>query len=221
MDNLGYYSDTTTGGGSWYAYAQQQQVTLAVPANFAAYQQATAWTTWVTANATGINQQVWRAWQPVYQPGAPSLVYDAPETAVQRQARLQREAEIARGIAAQQIRHNEQQARVREADQRATALLESSLTPDELKAWREHGRIIVVSQHARRYQVRRGTSHNVCLLGDGDRLVESYCAHPEAVPTDDVVLAQLLFLKYAEDEFLRVANRQQLLANCHPPAPPA
>lgn len=63
---------------------------------------------------------------------------------------------------------------------------------------------------SRTYRIRRGVAGNVSLLGPDGRAVKSFCAHPDGVPSPDVMLSQKLMLETNEDMFLRIANVRQL-----------
>ena len=99
-----------------------------------------------------------------------------------------------------------------EAAVRAEKLLTENLTEEQLSAYREK-KIIPIATARGRYHIYRGRAGNVYRVDENGKQLERYCIHPtEFIPTEDVMLAQLLWLRWCEDDFLKVANKTRLAA---------
>ena len=86
------------------------------------------------------------------------------------------------------------------------------MTEEERKAYAERKVIPITSKSGRLYHVKRGVAGNVFRIENGKE-VERYCIHPvENVPEEDVMLGQMLWLKWCEEDFLRLANKTLLAA---------
>ena len=100
-----------------------------------------------------------------------------------------------------------QRAERAEADRRARELLDRHLTPEQVTTWRRSARyklkyFDLTTQYGKQVKIIYDNCYNVIWQN------WAYCAGPREVPFDDFILAQLLVLKYAEDEFWAVANRE-------------
>lgn len=124
--------------------------------------------------------------------------WEIVETPEDRERRLAREAEAAE----RRRQREEEAARVRERAEETLALI---LTPEQLEDWRRTDSFRLITQAGREYRIRRGIASNVRLIEDGEE-VESLCAHPNGVPREDVVIAQVLALRTDEEHFRRTAN---------------
>lgn len=93
------------------------------------------------------------------------------------------------------------------AASRARALLERSLTPEQLEQFKANGWFDVVGGvTGMRYRIRYGSSHNVELLRDGTT-VRTLCFFPRGnLPPADVMLAQKISIESDENGVLAVAN---------------
>jgi hypothetical protein len=119
----------------------------------------------------------------------------------------------AEALAAQQ-RDNERRRRLAiEADgarRRAEALLRGCLTDEQREDLEKKNcfylRTIAKDGAERRYRIDRGTHGNVKLLDKDGRILGAYCVQPRAVPTEDAMLAQKLWLEHDEEEFKKKAN---------------
>lgn len=93
------------------------------------------------------------------------------------------------------------------AEQRAEGLLLEKLSPEQRQTWAKRRYVEVTgSASGRTYRIRRGVSMNIDCPAAG----WTYCAAPanaHETPTEDVVLAQMLWLACDEEGFLRAANR--------------
>jgi hypothetical protein len=112
-----------------------------------------------------------------------------------------------------QLRRQEQElARAEAARVRAEGLLLERLTPEQRATWTDRRYVEVRgSRSGRTYRIKRGVSMNVECPEAG----LTYCAAPanaHETPTEDVVLAQVLWLACDEDGFLAAANRAPYFA---------
>jgi hypothetical protein len=127
-------------------------------------------------------------------------------------ARIEREAARTR----QQSQREEQQQRsvVRTAAcDRAVALLESMLSPDQMQRYRLTGAFEVIGSHGTLYRVNRGVSGNIEWIKPDGSVGGRLCAHPDMIngwlPEADVHLSQMLALMTDERSFARTANVHQ------------
>jgi hypothetical protein len=89
------------------------------------------------------------------------------------------------------------------ASARAESLLRRFLSPAQREQLDNQNWFHVTSQHGRAYRIYRVNTYNVERLADGARL----CAVPAAdMPLADRMLAQMLMLRFREDEFLATAD---------------
>lgn len=155
----------------------------------------TSVTTAATSNASIYIQQQLATWR----------VWNQQSGAMQQQL----------GQAGEMLRlHQEREAqRAKERDEaaaRAKKLLEENLDVEQLKEFSAKGVFHLITHRPdgekRRYRIERGISRNVRLLDERGNVLRTYCAHPDGVPTEDVMLAQKLLLETDEDAFLKVAN---------------
>lgn len=95
---------------------------------------------------------------------------------------------------------------------RARKLLRDHLEAGELDQLAAHGYFEVESTTSgRRYRIYRGHSRNVVELDKDGLAVARLCAYPSAaLPDEDHMLAQRLFLQSAEDEFRKVAYHTKI-----------
>jgi hypothetical protein len=163
------------------------------------------WTVWINGQlaqesqlAQGQLGQVWGNWQ--ISTGATV----SPESEEERAARFERER-------VWREREAERTAKAAEAEVRAKELLESMLTPKQLKQLAEKSEFEVVSQTGKRYAIAKGSAGNVHSLDERRRKVARHCIHPtDCVPCWDAMLSQLMWLRWNEAEFLKVANTTPL-----------
>ena len=223
-DTLSPYDFQTTAGSTNYAWNSWQNVwPVWVIQTYT--DQSYTWTSWTTNWSTN-GSKIWPIWandsSGTYQFQA--IVEDeSPEAYLsqvwsewsdlndeQREERLVqlRQKQQAQELAEQESRR--QQWEIAEANERARQLLESVLDEEQQKTYRKDKVIYLTSELRKRYRLRHDGS--VHLLDDtGKKAVASFCIHPtEYVPLDDHVAAKVLYLKYAEAEFERIANRTTL-----------
>lgn len=187
--------DTSTAWTAWSSYPPTSGSTTTV-----------AWSNWVqdatdTSITLGSNDiiYVWSDWNAAYK-----------ESKKERREREAREREAA----AERMRLAAiQEEKNREERERAAALLAEHLSDAQRKQLAEKGEFEVESESGKRYAIARGYAGNVYSLDERRRKVARHCIHPvESVPDHDAMLAQLLWLKWNEAEFLKVANTTQLAA---------
>lgn len=144
------------------------------------------WATWSTATIP--TDIVWTDWSSGYQ----------LRTENAEEARLQRERQ-------------EQEAAVER--QRADELLREHLTKEQIEQLDKKGEFEVEAQSGKRYAVSKGRAGNVYSLDERRQKIAKHCIHPDDnCPDQDTMLAQLLWLKWNESEFLRIANTTKLAA---------
>ena len=101
----------------------------------------------------------------------------------------------------------------KEAEERAEKILTENLDEEQRKSYAEHKVIPITTAKGRKYLVKKGRAGNVYRIDEYSREIERFCIHPEeAVPAQDTMLAQLFWLRWCEDDFLRVANMTRLAA---------
>ena len=109
--------------------------------------------------------------------------------------------------------YREREQKRKEAEEKAEKILAENLDEEQRKDLAEKGEFEVESQSGRRYAVARGRAGNVFSLDEQRRKVAKYCIHPEIdCPDEDTILAQVLWLKWNEIEFLHIANMTKLAA---------
>jgi hypothetical protein len=99
------------------------------------------------------------------------------------------------------------------ADARAEQLLLAHLDDDEVCRWAEHREINLRSQSGRRYCIDgRKTMHNIFEVDEHGERIKELCVYAAGdIPLNDNVLAQVLALRYAEEQLLARANVWDLL----------
>lgn len=100
----------------------------------------------------------------------------------------------------------------------AEQTLLSLLSKEQVEEYRKSRSFTVRGSRGSRFRVKHGTSGNVVQLDSLGREVAGHCAHPEItvtdskgqrlgwLPTEDVMLHQMLALSADEESFLAVAN---------------
>lgn len=96
------------------------------------------------------------------------------------------------------------------AEDRATELLLSMLTPEQRASFLADKRFDLVGSDGTRFRIEHGVAGNVAWLKPDGTVGGRLCAHPDMaqtwLPTADVMLGQLLALTTDAAEFVRVAN---------------
>lgn len=159
--------------------------------------------TWVQMDAVDFLDDP--QWQPTIVPqrvASPAIIRESTEAEMQRLRDEQ--AEARRLVDGRNVQHRAAMARARE-------LLLEHLTPQQRKTFEENGWFIVRGgQSKKQYRIStQGYAGNVSELHDSGHAAARYCAHApaNAIPLHDHFIAQKYMLEFAEDDFLRVANR--------------
>ena len=110
-------------------------------------------------------------------------------------------------LEASRLREIERQRDRAEAESKAKKLLVDNLTKEQKKSYEERGVIPVRVKSGNVYEIHRGRAGNIRRIVNG-RAVDSYCIHPsDLIPDEDTMLTQLLWLRWCEEDFLKIANR--------------
>lgn len=173
------------------------------------------WNGWVTQSSTtsSATVTVWGAWLNGGTGANTATAANAPDPDL-----LARwEAQRAEREAQWEAERAEREAAQAMARARAEETLRAVLDPEQWESWQREQRFELITQSGQRYRIRRGVSGNVRLIEDGEER-EALCAHPPTVvldeegryvgtmPTEDVVIAQVLALRTDEEAFRRTAN---------------
>ena len=174
---------------------------------------ATAWTNWSQDTSTAASTTVWTRWATTTSATAGSSNvwhYWADECGGDYAAcRGPTEEEIE----AARVAAEERERQRKEAEERAEKILAENLDEEQRRAYAERKVVPITTAGGRKYLIKRGRAGNVYRLDEGGREVEKFCIHPEeAMPDQDVMLSQLLWLRWMEEEFLKVANATRLAA---------
>ena len=112
-------------------------------------------------------------------------------------------------VAAPRSRRNSIPLERSKPEDRAEALLNEWLCPEQRATLERHGYFEVRSSHTgKRYRIRRGRNMNIEEFGKDGAHVATWCFRPVGhLPLGDVMLAQKLALETDEQAALRVANR--------------
>lgn len=127
-------------------------------------------------------------------------------------------AQQARNQAAQQALPQQRpptysQLQVNSAAAKARTLLLSVLSPEQRAEYTKSKTFIVRGNAGGLYRITHGRIGNVIVLNAADfKPTHALCAHPDGVPIEDVLVAQLLHLRDDEAAFGRVANWRQVAA---------
>jgi hypothetical protein len=102
---------------------------------------------------------------------------------------------------------------IQEERQRAKQLLEEHLTKEQKNDLASKNEFEVESQSGKRYAIQLGVAGNVFKLNRDKKKITKYCIHPTDNVVDyDAMLSQLIWLKWNEQEFEKVANKTPLAA---------
>lgn len=175
------------------------------------------WHDWCdsTSASSATSDVIWAGWTSA---DSGSIIYSSPktlqnldqyrETEEQQQARLEheRQAQLER----EQRRETARLER-EEAQRKAQELLRESLDKEQQEQLEKTKWFFVIGQSGKRYRIRDGWSGNVDELNEEDRIVATYCIHPQRhVPVEDSMLIQKLMLEADEPCFLQIANKTTL-----------
>lgn len=161
-----------------------------------------------TVTTSSATTTTWTNWNAGY------VYYDAPtiqeltEEQKAEQARKDEEARLARAAreAERKRKDAEEAKRKEEARKKAYELLVSLLNEEQINDLEKTKSFGFISPSGKVYRIREGWSHNIELITGKKK--RTLCCHPKkAVPIHDNLTAQLLLLKYQEEEFLKMANK--------------
>ena len=193
---------------------------------------ATAWQHWnltcTASTATTGDDMIWLAWQNGKAALAaqhtrswvnPGVHIGYAETPGERADRYRREEE-ARNVA--RLRAEQAQAKEREANAKAEALLRSLLRPEQIDIYERRGVIVEyveseivcpktgqVLKGRREYELTKALHGNITRKEEG-KAMERFCVYVPDVPVADHLAGQLLHLRMDEVELRRRANITQL-----------
>ena len=93
------------------------------------------------------------------------------------------------------------------ASARARDLLISQLTPAQHLEFTQRETVTIQGKLGR-YRLRKAIAANIDVIDKRGRVLRRLCAHPEdsQLPREDIMLAQLIHLRFNETEFLSRAN---------------
>lgn len=178
------------------------------------------WNNWIsTTNGTGASTMgsTWLNWctetnattynmRPTWSTCSRVL---SPELKAQMETQLEATRVLALKVAEQEA----------EAAERATLLLESILTAEQMASYRQSRFFELVGSSGRHWRLHHGTSGNVRQLVQG-REVAALCAHPKLrdhgaeerglvvsyLPTQDCLIGQVLHLRNDDEAYIATAN---------------
>lgn len=199
------------------------------------YENPELWRQWVSvsSSATTTINVTWSNWTgtTVSTYGTSAAFYAPPVQTTVRppltdEQRAELEAAHERRAAAAEEWRRTQEAREAAATERALETLTSLLNEEQRESYRILGFFDMTAQSGRRYRLHRGVAGNVRELGinpEGEpEEVASLCCHPSRsiydeetgrrlgeMPVEDVVVSQLLALRFDEERFRLTANISQ------------
>ncbi len=179
------------------------------------------WKNWIrtgyTTSATTTGHQVWTIWNQATAITAASFyetTLDIRESQAYETDRLTHRGRVspeerARRDAAELLAvadgHKRLEAK-KEANRKAELLLRSCLTQQQLDDL-DQKKCFYLYSKGRKYRIDRGQHGNVKLLGEQDRVLESYCIQPKGgLPDADAMLAQKLLLETDPEQFRQISN---------------
>lgn len=137
-------------------------------------------------------------------PVSPAIIRERAEAETQRRREMAAQA-------AEQVAQRQAEAKRRaEAMTRARELLLEHLTPEQRRMFEKENWFIVEGGKSKtKYRIRGGAvAGNIDVIRN-DAVSHRLCCHCDSsIPSHDQHLAQKLMLEHAEDDFLRIANRQ-------------
>lgn len=182
-DHVSWYA--TPANSTWYAWAESQSTTTTTPSIQSCTAEWMAWTTSTSTTSTTATM-LHVDWEP-----------ESDEIRERRRARAEAEA----------------RARIAAAEA-AELLLGSCLSPEQRAQLAEGDyfevRAIGPDGQGTTYRIERGSVGNVFELDGEGRKVRGFCIHPADVPEGDAMLAQMLMIRHAHEDFRRIANIRQL-----------
>jgi hypothetical protein len=195
------FTASNSTAGTWYTWVSDG--TTSTGAN-------TVWNGWVASSATSTgvtttSNEIWCTWndESSTQYVARTRAYiPPPETELQKQARLEREA-------AWKQQEEERKRKEAEALQRAEDLLMLQLSEKQRSDWKKHKAFDVISQSGKRFRIRNERSMNVDEYDANNKMVARHCIVSQThVPAPDQYVMQKLMLEHQEADFMRIANHR-------------
>lgn len=179
----------------------------------------TAALSWNTDASTGFQTIVWNRWMTTGTTGTTDVrfywssdgdgSYQEVASSQWGQAYQLSAEEIKEAQVASELRER----RRKEAEERAESILTDNLNREQKEAYAARKIIPITTAKGRMYVIKKGRAGNVYRIDESGKEIEKFCIHPvEQCPDEDVMLAQLLWLRWCENEFLRVANTTRLAA---------
>jgi len=108
-------------------------------------------------------------------------------------------------------RYEKEKKEKAEAESRARSLLIDALTAPQLERFLKDECIPIDTKAGNKYLIKKGRVANINVLNADGSIKHRLCAHPAVeVPDYDTMLAQMLHLKYSEEDFLKIANMHRL-----------
>jgi len=177
------------------------------------------WTNWQDTG-TAANEPFWNDWtnNPNHAPNFQSQYMGqfippqrAPETAEEREARVQRELQQREEWERQRVIRErariEREAGLKAARIEASALLDSLLSETQRNSLEKEDWFLVIGKSGRIYRLRRGRVGNIDLLSPEGKVLRTLCSHPgPRLPNADDLVAQKLYLETDDEYVQRQAN---------------
>jgi hypothetical protein len=105
--------------------------------------------------------------------------------------------------------HSDNQQR-KQAEEKASALLRSWLTAEQMKDWDARSEFDVLGSNSRtRYRIRRASAMNIDEVDSSGHVAAQWCFAPRGnLPLGDIMLAQKIALETMEENTLALANKR-------------
>ncbi len=170
---------------------------------------------WVPQLHVQTYTNTWTHWNDVYsrknraiEADAVRSVRERKDPSVEQRAAWKKQEDEARALEEKRKREEI------EAKQKAEVLLLQHLSPQQQEDLRTKG-CFFVEVGGEKYQINRGYAGNVKLLdAKSSKVRKSFCIHPRVrVPDADAMLAQKLLLEADKDQFHKVANITEYMAD--------
>jgi hypothetical protein len=133
------------------------------------------------------------------------IVYTEEQLA-QQKAQLER---LAAQRAEEERKAQEREKKAAEAREKSKQLLISLLDKQQAEDLEKKGSFGFVSDSGKVYTIQNGMSNNI-IQQDGEKKTRLCCHIKDNVPMYDHMAAQLIWLKFCEDEFVKMANKTRM-----------
>jgi len=188
-----FITTTTSSDSTWYTWSGNSASTTSST--------ATTWSTWNYDRCE---------WQKLADNGtyqAKPIVYTKEQLAEQK-AQLEK---LAAQRAEQARLAKEREKKDAEAREKSKQLLISLLDKKQVEDLEKNGSFGFVAPSGKLYKIEKGVAGNVFLMDTCNRKVERYCCHPKMeVPSYDAMASQFIWLKFCEEEFVKLANKTRM-----------